>query len=115
MEARKYIISTETTCDMEMSYYKEHSIHLLGMTYTLNGIDYDSASEENLPIKEFYRQLREGGESKTAQVSLDKATSAFEKLVEEGYDKENIERICTPIGLKIGAVTPEEIAPIFGP
>lgn len=56
------------------------------MTYTLNGIDYDSASEENLPIKEFYRQLREGGESKTAQVSLDKATSAFEKLVEEGYD-----------------------------
>lgn len=31
-------------------------------------------------------------------------------LVEEGYDKENIERICTPIGLKIGAVTPEEIA-----
>ena len=86
MEARKYIISTETTCDMEMSYYREHSVHLLGMTYTLNGTEYDSASEENLPIKEFYRQLREGGESKTAQVSLDKATSAFEKLVEEGYD-----------------------------
>lgn len=86
METRKYIISTETTCDMEMSYYKEHNIHLLGMTYTINGIEYDSASQENLPIKEFYRQLRDGGESKTAQVSLDKATSAFEKLVEEGYD-----------------------------
>ena len=34
----------------------------------------------------------------------------LDMLVEEGYDKENIERICTPIGLKIGAVTPEEIA-----
>lgn len=86
METRKYIISTETTCDMEMSYYKEHNIHLLGMTYTINGTEYDSASEDNLPIKEFYHLLRDGGDSKTAQVSLDKATSAFEKLVEEGYD-----------------------------
>ena len=34
----------------------------------------------------------------------------LDMLVEEGFSKENIERICTPIGLKIGAVTPEEIA-----
>ncbi len=34
----------------------------------------------------------------------------LEMLVEEGYSKENIERIATPIGLSIGAVTPEEIA-----
>ena len=31
-------------------------------------------------------------------------------LVEEGFDPEKISRICTPIGLRIGAVTPEEIA-----
>lgn len=31
-------------------------------------------------------------------------------MIEEGYDAERIGRICTPIGLKIGAVTPEEIA-----
>lgn len=31
-------------------------------------------------------------------------------LIEEGYDPERIGRICTPIGLNIGAVTPEEIA-----
>lgn len=34
----------------------------------------------------------------------------LDMLVEEGFDKEKIERIATPIGLKIGAVTPEEIA-----
>ena len=33
-----------------------------------------------------------------------------EQLVEEGYDKARIERVCTPIGLSIGAVTPEEIS-----
>lgn len=31
-------------------------------------------------------------------------------LIEEGFDAERIGRICTPIGLRIGAVTPEEIA-----
>ena len=34
----------------------------------------------------------------------------LDMLVEEGFDREKIERIATPIGLKIGAVTPEEIA-----
>jgi xanthine dehydrogenase accessory factor len=34
----------------------------------------------------------------------------LEMLAEEGYDKERLGRICTPIGLKIGSVTPEEIS-----
>lgn len=33
-----------------------------------------------------------------------------EELIEEGYSKEKIENIYSPIGLDIGAVTPEEIA-----
>ena len=34
----------------------------------------------------------------------------FEMLEEEGYDRALMDRICTPIGLNIGAVTPGEIA-----
>jgi len=34
----------------------------------------------------------------------------FEMLCEEGYSPAAMNRICTPIGLDIGAVTPEEIA-----
>lgn len=33
-----------------------------------------------------------------------------EQLKEEGYDADRLGRICTPIGLSIGAITPEEIA-----
>lgn len=33
----------------------------------------------------------------------------LENLAEEGYDKERLSRICTPIGLPIGAATTEEI------
>lgn len=34
----------------------------------------------------------------------------LEMLAEEGFDEERLERICTPIGLNIGAITPAEIA-----
>ncbi len=34
----------------------------------------------------------------------------LELLAEEGYDAERLKHICTPIGLNIGAVTPDEIA-----
>ena len=34
----------------------------------------------------------------------------MEMLAEEGYSTENMARICTPIGLPIGAITPQEIA-----
>ncbi len=34
----------------------------------------------------------------------------MEMLAEEGFSTENMARICTPIGLPIGAVTPQEIA-----
>lgn len=34
----------------------------------------------------------------------------LEMLEKEGFSKKNMDRICTPIGLSIGAVTPEEIA-----
>lgn len=33
-----------------------------------------------------------------------------QELQEEGFDKERLERVCTPIGLSIGAATPEEIS-----
>ena len=34
----------------------------------------------------------------------------FELLEKEGYSRENMSRICSPIGLDIGAISPEEIA-----
>ena len=39
-----------------------------------------------------------------------RTTGLLEMLKEEGYAEENLKRICTPIGLNIGAITPGEIA-----
>jgi xanthine dehydrogenase accessory factor len=34
----------------------------------------------------------------------------YDKLLEEGFTQDDLERVCSPIGLDIGAETPEEIA-----
>jgi xanthine dehydrogenase accessory factor len=39
-----------------------------------------------------------------------RTSTVIQHLTEEGYDPEELARIRTPIGLKIGAETPEEIA-----
>ena len=86
MEKRNFIISTETTCDMDKSYYEQNNVNVIGLTYTINDKEYDSCSNDSLSSEEFYKLLREGAVSKTAQVYPEKAVMAFEKLVEEGYD-----------------------------
>lgn len=42
--------------------------------------------------------------------SKSKVKTIFDSLMAEGYSKENVERVCSPIGLPIGGQTPAEIA-----
>jgi len=42
--------------------------------------------------------------------SRKRVAAMLEMLAGEGYDRERLGRICTPVGLPIGAVTPQEIA-----
>ena len=42
--------------------------------------------------------------------SKGKVAATMEKMLAKGYKQEALDRVCSPIGLKIGAVTPEEIA-----
>ena len=85
MAERDFIISTETTCDMPMSYYTDHGVNLLGLTYTIDGVDYNSV-ESPMTSAQFYDRVRGGALPKTAQVSVSRATESFEKLAAQGYD-----------------------------
>ncbi|HDP75590.1 MAG TPA: XdhC/CoxI family protein [Bacteroidales bacterium] len=42
--------------------------------------------------------------------SKSKVTTIFENLISEGFSKDKVERVCSPIGLPIGGQTPAEIA-----
>lgn len=84
--SKGYILSTETTCDMDLAYYRSHNVNLLGLTYILQDHEYEEGTDNNLTTGEFYRLVREGAMPKTAQVSVEKAAKSFESLVKEGYD-----------------------------
>jgi xanthine dehydrogenase accessory factor len=42
--------------------------------------------------------------------SKSKVKTIFEELVKEGFTQEQVDRVCSPIGLTIGGQTPAEIA-----
>ena len=42
--------------------------------------------------------------------SKGKVAATMEKMLAKGYTQEQLDKVCSPIGIKIGAVTPEEIA-----
>ena len=70
MANREYVLSSETTCDMPREYYKENGVNLLGLTYTINGRDYDSAADDSLSPKEFFQMIADGAMPKTSQVTI---------------------------------------------
>ncbi len=42
--------------------------------------------------------------------SKGKVAATMQKMLDKGFSMEQLEKVCSPIGLKIGAVTPQEIA-----
>jgi xanthine dehydrogenase accessory factor len=42
--------------------------------------------------------------------SKGKVASTMQKMLDKGFSQEQLDKVCSPIGLKIGAVTPQEIA-----
>lgn len=51
----KYVITTENTADLPYSYYKEHQVEYMYLTYQLDGITYNKENE--LDFKEFYSRM----------------------------------------------------------
>lgn len=42
--------------------------------------------------------------------SKGKVSATMQRMLDKGYSQEQLDKVCSPIGIKIGAVTPEEIA-----
>lgn len=42
--------------------------------------------------------------------SKGKVAATMQKMLDKGFSQEQLDKVCSPIGIKIGAVTPEEIA-----
>ena len=64
----RYVITTDTTCDMPQAFLEENELTVMSMAYTVDGKTYTGLEGDFLPPKEFYDRLRGGSMPQTAQV-----------------------------------------------
>lgn len=70
--------------DLPYSYYKEHQVEYMYLTYQLDGITYNKENE--LDFKAFYSRMRAGSMPTTSQVNSEEAKDVLRPLLEAGND-----------------------------
>ncbi|MBO4368373.1 MAG: DegV family protein [Clostridia bacterium] len=103
-------IYTDATCDLPLSYIKEHDLTVLPMPISLNGKEYivgpDENAKGNISVSEFYNRIAAGDRATTAQITLESYTDAFGKELKAGND---IVYLCFSSGLS-GCVNAARLA-----
>lgn len=82
----EYIITTDTTCDMTYDYYNDNNVVYIPLEYIIDGNAYEEFAPNAMPVGDFYECMRNGKMPKTSQISVYKATEAFESLLVQGKD-----------------------------
>lgn len=81
----EYVIFTDSACDLSRSLLGEWGIPFESLTYKFENSDKIYINDE-IPAKEFYDKMRDGGVAKTAAVNPDTFKLTFEKVLAEGKD-----------------------------
>ena len=109
---KDFVISSDSTCDLYSDYVKEHDIRIVPLTYTMEKggrlTESKDAFTDYSQYVGFYRQLREGGFSRTSMLNYDHHFLHFQKLAEEGA--ENILHFSLSGGLSTTAQAAKDAA-----
>lgn len=81
---RKFIISTDTTCDLPKEFVLENDLDIHTLYYAFGDEVY--GDEKNLSEQEFYQKMRNGAMPTTMACNPVKVQELFEKRIKEGYD-----------------------------
>ena len=81
----EYVLITDSACDILPEKLKEWNVELIRMPYLFTD-DGKEMLEHDQPIKEFYREMREGRVAKTAGVNEDTFATFMKPFLEEGKD-----------------------------
>ena len=84
---KKYVVLTDTGCDLNGELRSQFDIEYLPMHLALNGESFDADLDwKHHSAKEFYDIMREGNRYTSAQINVAEFTAAFEKYAELGVD-----------------------------
>lgn len=81
---KKYVISSDTTCDLPESYVKEHDIDIHSLYYRFGDDVY--GGDRQLTAKEFFDRVRAGEMPTTMATNPEESKELFKKRIERGED-----------------------------
>lgn len=84
---KKYVIITDSGCDLNGEVRKKYDIDYVPMHYLYNGKDFEADLDwAELPAHDFYDIMRGGTRIFSSAVNVNDYLEKFEKCVSEGYD-----------------------------
>lgn len=81
----QYVIFTDSACDLVPSLLSEWGVRCVSLAFRFNHIDQDFLNDD-MPIKEFYQNMRDGHIAKTNAVNAETFRETFEPVLMEGLD-----------------------------
>ena len=81
---REYVITTDNTADLPYSYYKQHDIEYMYLTYQMEGETY--GKQDEMEFKDFYERMRKGSIPTISQVNSEEAKEVLRPLLIQGKD-----------------------------
>ena len=62
---RKFIILTDTGCDLDNEYLSNNNVEIVKLGYNIDNVDYEGNDGKHIDVKEFYSLLKNGAMPKT--------------------------------------------------
>lgn len=86
-----YVIITDSTCDLTDELAKSLDINVQPMTFIIDNKEYKNYFDEReMPLSEFYSEMRKAKIAKTAQLNIVDVENYFRPFLEKGLDILNI-------------------------
>ena len=86
MSNKKFVIVTDSGCDMPTEFYKKNEIEVIKLGFTMDNINYEGDCGEQIDEKTFYNKLREGRMPTTYQITAEMVKNRLQPLLKEGND-----------------------------
>ncbi len=82
---KDYVIFTDSGCDINPTLLKEWEVPCKSLNFRFDGSEQEY-SNEDMPVSEFYQNMREGAVAKTSAVNVETFALAFEEILKKEKD-----------------------------
>lgn len=79
----KFVITSDNTCDLPQDFLEKNSVSIAYLGYSVDGKDYQGKGGPE--TAEFYKFMREGKTTKTAQINPEDGGALFEPFLQQGF------------------------------